>query len=213
MKNSSRYSVSSEENYEPGSNDQVLKNYLDIKSSDIMDQLEARELKRAELETIDIFDENHRITAQDICDIHYLWLGDIYPFAGKYRTVNLEKDGFLFARSDFIQKLMGEFETEYLAKYTPCHFSNIDELAYALAVVHVEFIVIHPFREGNGRIGRLLATLMALQARKPFLDFNEIDQITNLAGFKNYILAIHAGHAGNYKPMQVIFQKILKASN
>lgn len=100
MKNSNRYTAPSEENYEPDSNDEVLKNYLGIKSSDIIDQLEARELKRAELETIDIFDENHRITAQDICDIHYLWLGDIYPFAGKYRTVNLEKDGFLFARSD-----------------------------------------------------------------------------------------------------------------
>jgi fido (protein-threonine AMPylation protein) len=32
----------------------------------------------------------------------------------------------------------------------------------ALAVVHAEFILIHPFREGNGRCGRLLAILMGL---------------------------------------------------
>lgn len=107
---------------------------------------------------------------------------------------------------------MTQFETEYLAKYTPCHFSNNDELAYALSIIHVEFIVIHPFREGNGRIGRLLATLMALQARRPLLNFGEIDQTINPEGFKNYVLAIHAGHAGNYKPMQIIFQRILEAS-
>jgi len=36
--------------------------------------------------------------------------------------------------------------------------------ATALAEVHAELILIHPFREGNGRLARLLALLMALQA-------------------------------------------------
>lgn len=103
-------------------------------------------------------------------------------------------------------------ETEFLAKYTPCQFSNIDELAYTISVVHVEFILIHPFREGNGRIGRFLATLMALQAKKPPLNFTVIDQINNPTGFKDYILAIHAGVAGNYNPTQEIFKKILGSS-
>ncbi|TAK86063.1 MAG: hypothetical protein EPO20_09750 [Betaproteobacteria bacterium] len=32
----------------------------------------------------------------------------------------------------------------------------------ALAETHVELVLIHPFREGNGRIARALSTLMAL---------------------------------------------------
>lgn len=211
MKKSNRYTVPANEGYETDSDSLVLKNYLSIKSKEMIDQIEALELKRVELELIEQFDENHQFNTKDICFMHEQWLGDIYPFAGKYRTVNMEKDGFLLARSDFIPKLMCTLETEYLAKYTPCHFTDIDELAYALGTVHVEFILIHPFREGNGRIGRFLVTLMALQAKKPPLNFSEIDQITNPAGFKDYIVAIHAGVSGNYKPMQEIFKKILES--
>lgn len=107
---------------------------------------------------------------------------------------------------------MEVFEQEFLAKYTPCHDMKLDELTYVLAVIHVEFILIHPFREGNGRIGRLLAVLMALQAKQPMLVFDEIDQTVNSQGFKDYIAAIHAGVGCNYLPMQLIFERILKGS-
>jgi len=76
----------------------------------------------------------------------------------------------------------------------------------------VEFILIHPFREGNGRIGRLLANLMALQAGKPLLDFSAIDQTICLEGFNAYIQAMHSGHAGDYRPMKNIFREILETS-
>ena len=83
---------------------------------------------------------------------------------------------------------------------------NEAELAQALAVCHTEFIVIHPFREGNGRLGRLLAIIMALQADKPPLDFEYLVEHKN-----DYIAAIHAGYAGNYEPMTKVFYQILRA--
>src|SRR5690242_15515904 len=147
IKNSGRYSVPLEEDFEPKSNNQVLKNYLTIKSKEDMEILEAQELKRAELELLKIFDDIHVFTANDICNIHELWLGDIYSFAGKYRTVNMSKDNFMFAPSIRIAHLMDKLENVFLTKYTPCHYSNIDELAQALGVVHIELILIHPFRE------------------------------------------------------------------
>jgi cell filamentation protein len=61
-----------------------------------------------------------------------------------------------------------------LGEYTPCRFDAIDMQAAALAVVHGELILIHPFREGNGRCARLLAMLMGLQAGLPTLDFGGI---------------------------------------
>jgi len=62
-----------------------------------MGTLEEQELKRTELELLNIFHADHRFSTEDICNIHELWLGDIYPSAGKYRTVTMSKDGFPFA--------------------------------------------------------------------------------------------------------------------
>jgi len=208
-KDSNRYKVSRDENFEPGSNNQVLKNYLSIKVKDEIEQIEAQELNRVELEIVEQFDKDHQFSAADICNIHYLWLGDIYPSAGKYRTVNISKDDFLFAAANQIDKSIQEFERDYLKKYTPCHFEETNKLAYALGVVHVEFIIIHPFREGNGRTARLLSDLMAMQAKREPLDYSPIDQTRNKSGFREYIEAIQAGFKNSYEPIQKIFINLL----
>ncbi len=70
FKNSSRYCVPTDEDFEPDSNNEVLKNYLNIKSSNQIAALEEQELKRTELELVKIFDADHQFTAEDICDIH-----------------------------------------------------------------------------------------------------------------------------------------------
>ena len=90
FKNSGRYSVPADEDFEPDSNNEVIKNFLNIKSKEIMDEIEQRELKRTELELLNIYSKDHQFTKEDICNIHELWLGDIYPMAGKYRTVNMQ---------------------------------------------------------------------------------------------------------------------------
>lgn len=210
INNFDRYSVSPNEDFEEGSDGEVLKNDLGIKSREIMEEIEEQELKRAELQLLDFFDEDHQFTAEDICNIHELWLVDVYPFAGKYRSVNLVKGNFSFAAADRIPALMIDFEKEFLVKYTPCNYRDLDELAHALGVVHVELILIHPFREGNGRTARLLADLMVVQTKRPLLNYLPIDQIVNESGFKKYILAIHAGLAGNYEPITEIFKLLLK---
>jgi cell filamentation protein len=209
---SDRYFISTDEAYEPGSNDEVLKNFIGVKEKNIIEQLEARELMKAEQEIFSMYEQTTKFTAEDICNMHKLWLGNIYPFAGKYRTVNMSKGDFLFAAACRIDCSMQDYQKKYLSKYTPCMEQNDDDLALALAIVHIEFIIIHPFREGNGRIGRMLAVLMALQAGKPPLNFNVIDQTKNLMGFQHYINAIHAGVDTDYLPMQKIFAKIIEES-
>lgn len=137
MKNSGRYTVTTDEDYEPSSNNEVLKNSLGITLRENMEHLEEQELERTEIELLNFFDKDHRFTTKDICNIHELWLGDVYPFAGKYRTVTMMKDGFPFARADFLPSLMKAFELEYLAKYTPCHYIDSDELSHALGACGV----------------------------------------------------------------------------
>lgn len=185
---------------------------MELRLREEIEALEEEELERAEQELIQIFDSNHQFSARDLCNIHELWLGDIYPSAGKYRTVSMKKDEFIFAAPNQISKLMNDFEKNFLKKYTPCFNFDSDILISALAIVHVKLILIHPFREGNGRTARLLADLMAIQAGKPPLDFLYLDQTANGKGYDEYILAIHAGVAMHYEPMRRIFSILLEAS-
>lgn len=73
---------------------------------------------------------------------------------------------------------------------------------------HVELMLIHPFREGNGRLGRLLATLMALQAGLPLLEFSEMLGVRK----EEYFAAVRAGLDLNYQPMKVIFGDVIETS-
>ena len=98
--------------------------------------------------------------------------GNIYEWAGKYRQVNLAKGDFNFATTYLIPDLMTEFEHRCLAVYTPCQMAAKSDVIHALAIVYVELLLIHPFREGNGRLARMLASLMALQAKLPLLISN-----------------------------------------
>ena len=101
---------------------------------------------------------------------------------------------------------MTEFEKGPLFQFTPCRFSSLEEVIKALAIVHTELVLIHPFREGNGRVARMLATLMALQAGLPPLDFSGITGKKK----KEYIEAIHAGFQGNYEPTEKIFESVIR---
>jgi len=99
----------------------------------------------------------------------------VYDWAGRYRSVNMGKAEFHFAAAHLIPNLMKTFEKKFLSVYMPCRTMDNETLIDALAKVHIEFILIHPFREGNGRLSRLLANIMALQADQPMLDFSVME--------------------------------------
>src|SRR3990167_9007191 len=94
-----KYDVSglSEAQYEPGPRRLVIKNMLGIKKKSEMDRLEAIALKQAEDALFRKYGARHCFTAKDIYQMHKLWLGKIYPWAGHYRKVNISKGRFPFA--------------------------------------------------------------------------------------------------------------------
>ena len=200
-------SGSPEGQFQPGSEDRVLLNKLGIQDPQEMEGLEFDRLVQFQSELFEDLSMDQQITVNDLCDWHRRWLEPVYEWAGNFRTVTMSRDGFPFAAVPQLPKLMQKFGQEYLDIYTPCNAMNRDELVEAMAICHVEFIVIHPFRDGNGRLGRLLATVMALQAGMPVLDFEPIEKDKG-----RYIEAIHAGHAGDYEPMRRVFSEVLDFS-
>ncbi len=170
--------------------------------------MEARALAKATDILIREYDQEHQFSAADICHFHKTWLGEVYEWAGRYRNINITKDEFTFAMAAQIPNLMKQFEKNQLAKYTPCIFKNQIEAIKALAAVHTELLLIHPFRDGNGRVARLLSTLMALQAGMPILDFSLISNYKQ----QEYITAVQAGLDRNYQPMETLFLEIIEKS-
>lgn len=194
-----------EAEFEPGSRGRVLRNLQGVRSVREMARLESERLLAATQRLIDETELDQRFRAEDICRMHKLWLGELYAWAGEYRQVNIGKDGFMFAAAHLVPGLMQELERGPLRDYTPCRFAAAEEQAHALAVVHAELILIHPFREGNGRCARLLATLMGLQAGLPVLNFGGIRGEEK----KRYIGAVHAAVGRDYTPMTTVFQRVI----
>ena len=132
----------------------------------------------------------------------------VFSWAGSYRTVNVGKGGFMFAASAYVPELMRQYENDQLARLTPCRFDRNDDIAAALAEAHVELMLIHPFREGNGRIAYLLCVLMALQAGLPPLDFSDLKG----AKLQEYFSAIWSGMDRDYRLMTKIFLSVINLS-
>lgn len=206
---SNRYRVSGAEGeFEPGSDGQVLRNLVGINSVADMDELELELLLQLYKEVLVHGFPERTLCVKDLKDWHRLWLGNVYAWAGQERSVNMGKGGFAFAAAAQIPRLLSDFERNFLARWTPCDQLSNAELVEAIAVTHVEFILIHPFREGNGRLSRLLADVMAVQANHAPLDYSEWERRKS-----DYINAIHAGFAGNYDPMCAFVREAMNAGD
>jgi cell filamentation protein len=191
--------------FEPGSNDRVLANRLGIVDPEQIDDLELELL--ATLYEALLIDElpQRGLCVDDLRDWHRRWLGSLYPWAGELRALNVSKGGFMFAAAAQVPRLLETFERDCLQKFTPCTASDGDALAESIAITHVELILIHPFREGNGRLARLLADVMAVQAGWLSLDYSGWD-----AHREAYFAAIRAGQAMDYVPMTELVKQALR---
>ncbi len=208
-----RYAPSgAEAEFQPGSRRRVLRNLVGIRKVGEMNAAETRALLEAADWAVQTYSVGHGFTAEDLRQLHRIWLGSIYPWAGAYRAVNLAKGGFHFAAAREVPRLMREFEGKVLTRFTPCRpapANGAKGIAEALAVVHAELVLIHPFREGNGRLARLLSALMGYQAGIATLDLADLSR----GGRKRYIAAIHATVGRDYLPMQVLFERAIARSS
>ncbi len=142
----------------------VLKNRLGINDPIKLELQENTALIQAYEKAASEYSEHHKFKESDVLQLHRLFLGKIYEWAGQYRTVDLSSPPILWCHAPYIKQEMIRY-SQLLASLTP--FSpklSPEQIIERLAQIHGELIVIHPFRDGNGRTTRLLCDLLLMQA-------------------------------------------------
>ncbi len=189
---------------EPGSRGRVLRNRLGIRSKSQMDRIEYEALLSAQTAYLERVTPKTRFTAKLIRQMHKDWLGEIYEWAGQYRTVELEKGEFRWPPAYRISANMTALEKGALVQHTPCRPGPLPEVAQRIAEAHAELLLIHPFRDGNGRLARWLADLMALQAGLPAPTYGFTGRGSK-ARRDHYLEAVKKGYLRSYDALVGVF--------
>ena len=144
-----KYAVSQDRYCYPNSN--VLINLLDIRDSALLSEAEAeftaerfRTYKAPELSIADF-------TLQHLKHLHHHLFQDIYDWAGKIRDVDISKGSTRFCTWSRIEP-----EASKLFKIIPTleYEKTEREFIAKLADLFCEINLLHPFRDGNGRVQR-----------------------------------------------------------
>ncbi|MBF0508549.1 MAG: Fic family protein [Deltaproteobacteria bacterium] len=185
----------------------VLKNKLGITDNEKLQDIEAQHLVEAYEQAALAYSERHVFAEQDIRYLHKLFLGQIYDWAGNYRSVDLSSEDIRYCHAAFITQNMQKFSDE-LSNMTPfqADFSK-QEIVSRLAKIHGELIIIHPFRDGNGRTTRLLCDLLLMQA-----EYNPVDAepFYNEEFIKKYHSAIQTlWHTNDHAPLFNLFEPMV----
>jgi cell filamentation protein len=145
-----------------------------------------------------------RITCDLLRHVHARIFADLYAWAGRWRTVWISKPGITWPAPDFLAENMRSFERNVLAKYPSTALHDDEYFCDALAEIQGEFLVIHPFREGNARTIKLVTNLLAVQTDRPLLAYDSSED-----GKRLYIAAATAAFKRDYRPMMAIIRRAL----
>jgi cell filamentation protein len=155
---------------------------LDNKLS-ITDQIELAktEEKLSKQKAKQLFDSGdiHKVevgTFAGLAFIHTYLFGDIYPFAGKIREVNIAKDNFRFVPLMYLEPSL-----KHIDAMPQSNFGEIIEK-------YVEMNIAHPFREGNGRATRIWLDLMLKTEIKQVVDWNSVDKEEYLSAMQRSVV-------------------------
>ncbi|MBI3466451.1 MAG: Fic family protein [Planctomycetes bacterium] len=127
--------------------------------------------------------------------IHQRVFGDLYEWAGRWRTVKISKGTAIWPPPDSLDRGMREFERDVLLKYPAAALRDETAFFAAAGEIQGEFLAIHPFREGNARTIKLVTDILAAQTGRPLLVYDDTE-----AGTDRYIDAARAASAAGSPP-------------
>lgn len=200
MAEHSRYNVSGDEA-------EILKNKLGITDQKVLEDTETLLLKDTYVYFFSLFQKGKlKFNVKLIFEIHKYFLGTLYAWAGRTRSVEISKDGILFCANSQIKKELKNLD-KIIKKNISSFGANKKIISEKLAIIHCEFNAIHPFREGNGRTIRLFLDLLAVNCGYGLIDYSKT--------FKTiYIKACIAGMKKDYSKMQkILFGGLSQGAN
>ncbi len=149
-----------------------LINKFDIKDETVLKELETT-ITLTKITEYSLNPLFNTFDVQHYKEIHKYLFGDIYDWAGEYRSVDMSKKGTAFANADSIENLMSKC-FERLNNKNLFQGLNFDDFVDNLVDFYCVTNMIHPFREGNGRTQRVFLTQL-INENGYDIDFFEID--------------------------------------
>ncbi len=104
-----------------------------------------------------------RLTVSHCKAVHRHLFGDVYAWAGKFRTVRISKGESVFC---YPENITAEMQRLFSSLRKDAYFRGMsaDEFSRKAAHFLAELNAIHPFREGNGRTQLAFLVLLAEKA-------------------------------------------------
>lgn len=139
----------------------ILFQNVTLKNKDLVEHLEAKNHQSALEYLFREVDRNYEITEDFILELHHILMNSIRPDAGDYRRHGVRIVGANVPTANYLKvpELMRELITEI-------NKENSDLVSH-VSSIHAKFEQIHPFSDGNGRVGRLIMTAMLLRKNLP----------------------------------------------
>lgn len=176
--------------------------------------LEQEGIKRALQYILKLSQKKVKITPGLICDIHRVGFGFIFPdWGGKFRTVDVTVGEYEPPHYSKIAVLVKNLcdDLEERLRHIPSPKNEkgfLAEVISLLAWFQHHFVWIHPFKDYNGRIARLLTNLLVLSFGLPAL---EIKAETG-RDRQGYIKAMKAADKHDYSKLEKLLANALKES-
>ncbi len=139
----------------------ILFGNISLKNKSLVEQIEAKNHQTALQFLFKQIKPNFKITEELILKLHGILMNSIRDDAGMYRSHGVRIVGANIPTANYLKlpKLMKELEKN-INKREKDIIRHISE-------IHSRFEQIHPFSDGNGRIGRLLIIAMLLRSNLP----------------------------------------------
>ncbi|MDD5440332.1 MAG: Fic family protein [Candidatus Omnitrophica bacterium] len=170
-----------------------------VRGKQFFEVLEAVNHKNALLYLIEAVKPGFKITEEYILKLHSLVMYDFSnKLPGRYRTgrVNVTDTEVKFPSADMVPSKMKAFVRN---AHAPAK-----NLIKKIANDHYDFEAIHPFFDGNGRVGRLIMSTQLLSSGFPPAIIRVEDQY-------DYYQALAKGDMGNFKLLsQMLSEAIMK---
>lgn len=180
----------------------VLREGITISGKSLREHFEATNHRAAILELENIVRSKKPFTEQMLLKLHKIILSNISEaYAGIYRKENVRILGARLVPPSPLKapKLMKDFFS-WLHK-NPERL-DIIELS---ALVHYQFVAIHPFIDGNGRTARLLMNLLLMQKGFPPAIVLKNDR-------KKYYDTLNKANSGNIRPFILLMAQAIERS-